>query len=104
MHLNRLLCKLVETRTSLEISAGKESEIGGVNHILAMALPSSLTREMAPCCSHFIYVCKGNGVGVMPTSDLKFIFTENSSERYCFVVYVSALSCWPFHRVRNKNL
>lgn len=51
-------------------------------------------------------VCKGNKGSVMLTSDLKFILTGDSSEHYYFVAYFSvksALRCWQFLSVRNKN-
>lgn len=89
---------------SPEISAGNESEIKSVIHILAMAMLLSLAKEIVPCCSHLINVYNGNRVGTKLTSDLRFILTEDRSEHYCFMAYSSTLSCWPCLRVRNKNL
>lgn len=87
---------------SPEISAGKESEIKGVIHILAMAMLFSLAKEIVPCCGHLINMCNGNSIKL--TSDLRFMLTEDRSEHYCFMAYSSTLSCWPFLRMRNKNL
>ena len=43
-------------------------------HILAIALLVwHFARGMVLCCSYFISVCKGNRVGVMLTSNLKFM-------------------------------
>lgn len=50
-------------------------------------------RRMVPHGSYSINVCKGNRVGVILTSDLKFMLIEDRFESYCSVGYTSVKEC-----------